>query len=107
MIDQMCARVLEMMNTYLYFGLDLNGKGDVKIVVSEERRVDELCCGRPPRLLQVEAALHEVHALRRPVREGALQARLVLPLLLLLLVVALDVEAVEHRVLGDELPVSQ
>ena len=101
----MCARVLEMMNTYLYFGLDLNGKGDVKIVVSEERRVDELCCGRPPRLLQVEAALHEVHALRRPVREGALQARLVLPLLLL--VVALDVEAVEHRVLGDELPVSQ
>ena len=76
----------------------------MKVVASEERRVDELGGGRPPRLLQVEAALHEVHALRRPVREGSLDA---LGLLLLAVVVALDVEAVEHWVLGDELTVSQ
>ena len=76
----------------------------MKVVASEERRVDELGGGRPPRLLQVEAALHEVHALRRPVREGSLDA---LGRLLLAVVVALDVEAVEHWVLGDELTVSQ
>ena len=77
----------------------------MKVVASEERRVDELGGGRPPRLLQVEAALHEVHALRRPVREGSLDA--LGRLLLLAVVVALDVEAVEHWVLGDELTVSQ
>ena len=77
----------------------------MKVVASEERRVDELGGGRPPRLLQVEAALHEVHALRRPVREGSLHA--LGRLLLLAVVVALDVEAVEHWVLGDELTVSQ
>ena len=56
----------------------------MKVVVCEERRVDELGGRRPPRLLEVEAAPHEVHALRRPVREGALHA-----LVLLLVVVAL------------------
>ena len=58
----------------LDLGLDLDGEGDVKVVVGEERRVEELGGGRPSRLLQVEAALGEVHALRRPVREGALHA---------------------------------
>ena len=56
----------------------------MKVVVSEERRVHELGGRRPPRLLEVEAALHEVHALRRPVGKGALHA-----LVLLLVVVAL------------------
>ena len=80
----------------------------MKVVVCEERRVDELGGRRPPRLLEVEAALHEVHALRRPVREGALHALVLLLLLLMpVVVVTLDVEAVEHRVLGDELPVPQ
>ena len=79
----------------------------MKVVVCEERRVDELGGRRPPRLLEVEAAPHEVHALRRPVREGALHALVLLLLLMPVVVVTLDVEAVEHRVLGDELPVPQ
>ena len=70
----------------LDLGLDLDGEGDVKVVVGEERRVEELGGRRPPRLLQVEAALGEVHALRRPVREGALHALV----RLLLLIVALN-----------------
>jgi hypothetical protein len=53
--------------SHLNFSLDLNGKGDVKVVVGEERRVHELGCCRTVSLLKVQAMLYKVQTLGRPV----------------------------------------